>query len=113
MQVKTRQAAAGTGLGVKKLSENEQLLEYLIKRFEESECRMEADTQKRQSDIKKKSRKFKKREKKSMERFGETRKHKGQDQSNTADKKQSRKCSSEVIFREKLEHDCHFRSEDL
>ena len=48
-----------------------------------------------------------------MERFGETRKHKGQDQSNTADKKQSRRCSSEVIFREKLEHDCHFRSEDL
>ena len=113
MQVKTRQAVAGTGLGVKKLSENEQLLEYLIKRFEESERRMEADTQKRQSDIKNEKQKVQKMRKKINGKFGETRKHKGQDQSNTADKKQSRRCSSEVIFREKLEHDCHFRSEDL
>ena len=34
-----------------KLSENEQLLEDLIERFEERQRKVEADTQKRQSDI--------------------------------------------------------------
>ena len=35
-----------------KLSENGQLLEDLIERFEERQRKVEADTQKRQSDIK-------------------------------------------------------------
>ena len=50
-----------------------------------------------------------------MEIFGETRKHKGQDESDTGDKKQSRRCNSDVIgfFREKLEQDREFRSEDF
>ena len=34
------------------LSENERILENIIERFEESECRTKADTQKRQSYIK-------------------------------------------------------------
>ena len=50
-----------------------------------------------------------------MERFGETRRRNGQDESDTGDKKQSRRCSSEVLrfSREKLEQDREFRSEDL
>ena len=32
-----------------------------------------------------------------MKKFGETRKHKGQDESDTGNKKQSRRCSSEVV----------------
>ena len=49
-----------------------------------------------------------------MERFGETRRRNGQDESDTGDKKQSRRCSSEVLrfSREKLEQDREFRSED-
>ena len=41
---KTRQEVKGTGLGSEKLSENEQRLEHLTKRFEESERRTEAYT---------------------------------------------------------------------
>ena len=48
---KRRQEIIGTGLGCEELSENEQLLEDLTERFEESECRTEVDTQKRQSGI--------------------------------------------------------------
>ena len=48
---KTRREVIGTDLGVKKLSENEQLEEF-TERLEESESRTGADTQKRQSDIK-------------------------------------------------------------
>ena len=43
---KTRQEFKG-----EELSENEQLLEDIIERFEENECRTKADTQKRQSYI--------------------------------------------------------------
>ena len=43
---KTRRETKGTGLGCKELSENEQLLEDLIERFEESGRRTKADTQK-------------------------------------------------------------------
>ena len=46
---KTRREVKGTGLWGEELSENEQLLEDLIERFEESESRTKADTQKRQS----------------------------------------------------------------
>ena len=39
---------------------------------------------------------------KAIEIFGETRKHMGQDESDTDDKKQSRRCSSEeIVFFEK------------
>ena len=60
---KRRQEIIGTGLGCEELSENEQLLEDLTERYEESECRTEVDTQKRQSGIdnkKKRSRNEKK-----------------------------------------------------
>ena len=46
---RTRRDVKGTGLLGEELSENEQLLEDLIERFEESESRTKADTQKRQS----------------------------------------------------------------
>ena len=59
---KTRQEVKGTDLGGEELSENEQLLEDLTERFEESERRTEADTEKRQFAIEneKKNRKLKK-----------------------------------------------------
>ena len=43
---KTRREVKGTGLEGKELSDNEQLLEDLIERFEESGSRSKADTQK-------------------------------------------------------------------
>ena len=43
---KTRREVKGTGLGGKELSENEQLLEDLIERFEESGRRTKTDAQK-------------------------------------------------------------------
>ena len=57
---KRRQEIIGTGLGCEELSENEQLLEDLTERFEESECRTEVDTQKRQSGIDNKKKTLKK-----------------------------------------------------
>ena len=50
-----------------------------------------------------------------MERPGETRKRKGLDESDTDDKKQSRRCSSEVVgfLQEKLGEDFEFRSENF
>lgn len=53
--------------------------------------------------------------KKAIERFGETRKPQDQDESDTDNKKQSRKCSLEVadFLRKKLEQDREFRSEGL
>ena len=69
---KTRREVTGTGVGGEELSENEQLLEDLIERFEDSERRTEADTQKKQSDIENEKKKAQEREKKAMERFGET-----------------------------------------
>ena len=46
-KLKTRREIKVTGLGGEELSENEQVLEDLKERFEESECRTKADTQKR------------------------------------------------------------------
>ena len=53
--------------------------------------------------------------KKTKERFRETRKRKGQDESDTGDNKESKRSSSKVIgfFQEKLEQDHKFRWEDL
>ena len=50
-------------------------------------------------------------EKRALERFGETRKRKGQDESDTGNKKQSKRCSSEVVgyLQEKLEQDRELR----
>ena len=75
----------------------------------------EADTQKRFFDIKNEKKKAQEMRKKAIERFGETRKRKGQDESDTGDKKQSRRCSSEVVgfLREKLGEDRKFKSEDF
>ena len=52
---------------------------------------------------------------KTKERFTETRKRKGQDESDTGDNKESKKSSSKVtgFFLEKLEQDHKFRLEDL
>lgn len=52
---------------------------------------------------------------KAIERFGETRKFKGQYETNIGDKKQSGRCNSEVIgfLREIFEQVCKFRSENL
>ena len=52
---------------------------------------------------------------KTKERFTETRKRKGQDESDTGDNKESKRSSSKVIgfFQEKLEQDHKFRWEDL
>ena len=91
---KTRQEIKGTGLG------SEELFEDSIEGFEESEYRMEAVNQKKkQSDIKTKKKKKKAQEirKKAMKRFGETRKCKEHDESDTCDKEQSRSCSSKVV----------------
>ena len=60
---KTRQEVKDAGLEGEELSKNEELLEELTDRFEESERRMEANAQKRQSDIENKKRKLKKWEK--------------------------------------------------
>ena len=49
-----------TSLGGEELSENKQLLEDIIERFEESKRRTKADTKKRQTILKTKSRKLKK-----------------------------------------------------
>ena len=74
-------------------------------RFEESERRTEEDTKTRQYDIEKEKKKAQKKRKKAMKRFGETRKRKGLDESDTGDKKQSRRESTKVVsfLREKLE----------
>ena len=69
---KTKQEVKGIGLGGEELSENEQLLEDLTERFEKSERRTEADTQKRQFDFKNEQKKAQEIRKKAMERFGET-----------------------------------------
>ena len=60
---KTRQEVKDAGLEGEEHSENEELLEELTDRFEESERGMEANAQKRQSDIENKKRKLKKWEK--------------------------------------------------
>ena len=68
---KTRREVKGTGLEGEELSENEQLLEDLIDRFEESEHRTKVDTQKRQSYIvneKNKSQEMRKKQWKNLER---------------------------------------------
>ena len=57
---KTRQKVKGNGLEREELSENEQVLEDLIERFEESERRTVADTQKDSLISKTKKRKLKK-----------------------------------------------------
>ena len=74
--------------------------------FEESEHGMEGDTQKKQSDSKN-EKKAQEMRKKVMEKFGETKKHKEQDESDTGDQKQSRRCSLEVVgfLRENFEKD--------
>ena len=48
---KIRREVKCTGLRDEEVSENEQLLEDVIERFEESERRTKADTQKRQTYI--------------------------------------------------------------
>ena len=57
---KTTQEVKGTGLEGEELSKNEQLVEDLIERFEDSKRRTEADAQKRQSDIENKKKKVQK-----------------------------------------------------
>ena len=70
---KTRREVKDTGLGSEELSENEQLLENLTERFEESEHRTEVDAPKRQSNIENEKKKAQEiRKKKAMEGFGET-----------------------------------------
>ena len=56
-------------LGDEELSENEQLLEDLIEKFEEKECRTKADTQKRQFYIKNERKKANEMSKKAMEKI--------------------------------------------
>ena len=69
---KIRREVKGTGLGGKELSENEQLLEDLIERFEESGRRAKADTQKTLPYIEKEKEKAQEmRKKKQWKRFGE------------------------------------------
>ena len=68
---KTRRDVEGSDLRGQKLSGNEQLLEDLTGRFDESEGRTEADAQKRQSYIKnekKKLNKWEKKQEKDLER---------------------------------------------
>ena len=90
---KTRQEIKGTGLG------SEELFEDRIEGFEESEYRMEAVNQKKSSLISKPKKKkgSSRNKKKSNKRFGETRKCKEHDESDTCDKEQSRSCSSKVV----------------
>ena len=57
---KTRLEIKNTGLGGEEVSENKQLLEDIIERFEESKRRTNSDTQKRQSTSKTKKIKLKK-----------------------------------------------------
>ena len=57
---KTRRDVEGSDLRGGELSGNEQLLEDLTGRFDESEVRTEADTQKRQSYIKNEKKKLNK-----------------------------------------------------
>ena len=57
---KTRLEIKNTGLGGEEVSENMQLLEDIIERFEESKRRTNSDTQKRQSTSKTKKIKLKK-----------------------------------------------------
>ena len=57
---KARLEMKNTSLGGEELSENKQLLEDIIERFEESKRRTKADTKKRQTILKTKSRKLKK-----------------------------------------------------
>ena len=69
MQV--RQEAKDMVLGDEELSENTQLLEVIIERFEECKRRTVADNQKRQSDIeneKKKAQELRKKKRKDLER---------------------------------------------
>ena len=69
---KIRREVKGTGLGGKELSENEQLLEELIERFEESGRRAKADTQKTLPYIENEKKKAQEmRKKKQWKRFGE------------------------------------------
>ena len=74
---KTIREVKGSGLEGEVLSENKQLLEDVIERFGESECRTKADNPKRQSYIE--NEKKSSRNEKTMGRFGETRKRKEQD----------------------------------
>ena len=73
---KTRREVKRTALWREGFSKNEQLLEDLVERFEESERRPQADTQKRQSYIEIEKNKAQEMGQKAKERFGETRKPK-------------------------------------
>ena len=57
---KRRAEVKSTGLGDEEVFENELLLEDVIERFEESECRAKEDTQKDSLILKTKNRKLKK-----------------------------------------------------
>ena len=59
MQVKNKTRTQSAGLGGEELSENKQLIEETMKRFEESKPRTKAGTQKRQCTSKIKKRKLK------------------------------------------------------
>ena len=72
---KTRRDVEGSDLRGEELSGNEQLLEDLTGRFDESEGRTEADAQKRQSYIKNEKKKAQQMRRKERERFGERQKH--------------------------------------
>ena len=98
---KTRREVKGTGLGGKELSENEQLLENLIERFEESGRRTKTDTQKTLPYLENEKKKAQEMRKKAMEKIW-------RDESDTGNKNKV-KC----IVQKKPEQDCEFISEDL
>ena len=70
-KLKTIQEVKGTRLASGELSENDQLLEDLIERFQESERRTKADNQKRQSYIENKKKRAQEMRKKQWKRSGE------------------------------------------
>lgn len=77
----------------KDLSENEQLLENLTKRFQGNERRTERDTQKGQCDIKN----VKKKAQEIRKDFERQENVRGKMKATMGIKKQSRRCSSEVV----------------
>ena len=116
-QSKTRLETKGTSLEGEDLSENEQRLEDITERFEESKRRSKADTQERQpiyiESEEKKAQEMRKKQWKDLER----QKREAQDESDTADRNIAEGVvQKRLVFirftREKLEQSRKFKSED-
>ena len=106
-KAKTRKEVAATGLGGDEPTEYEILVEDLTERFEESDRKMEQDSEAKKSRVESEKNKALEMRQKAMERFGDTKKRKELEGSDSEPTEKKRRSSSDMInfLREKMEYD--------